>query len=100
MFSPLPTMVQNSGWMPNLLAGGYHVAGRLVVQHEGELAPKIVEECGGAVLLVEGSNELRVGVAPESAAVLMDTLTIDSRIDGSVVAMNWLDAVGGEVVDG
>jgi len=62
------------------------------------------------VVLVQSNGELRVRTTAElvvglgfevfSDVIVVVELAIDDSVDGAFVVMEWLDAVGREVIDG
>jgi len=63
-----------------------------------------------AVVLVQSNGELRIGAAAElvvglglevfSDIIVVIELAVDDSMDGAVVVMKGLDAIGRQVVDG
>jgi len=65
-------MVQNSGLAPNRVTDCNHVAGALIIQDKCKLAPDVVQEAAGSVVLVQRHDELRVRTAAECVPMLAD----------------------------
>lgn len=80
----------------------------LVEKDAGKLSSEMMEEVE-AVILVQSNGKLRVGSAAElviglglevfANLVVVVEFTIDNGVDGAVIVMKRLDAVGRKVID-